>query len=60
VCKSNTQMAEEYARQMSRTLNLRQQMPRCDGAPSDENCKRKAEHLDGSYDVFMVQLAMCR
>ena len=33
VCVSNKALAEQYARQMSTSINLRQTMPRCTGAP---------------------------
>jgi len=59
VCTSNTALAEQYARQMSESINLRQRMPRCDGAPSDETCSRDVEHLDAYYDTFMVSSLLC-
>jgi hypothetical protein len=54
VCTSNSHFAKEYARQMSESINLRQRMPRCNGAPSAENCKRDVEHLDAYFDTYMA------
>lgn len=55
VCTSNEDLAEQYARQMSTSINLRQRMPRCDGPPSEENCVRNVDHLEAYYDTYLVR-----
>eukprot|EP00750_Incisomonas_marina_P022149 INCI4878.1.p1 GENE.INCI4878.1~~INCI4878.1.p1 ORF type:complete len:417 (+),score=61.85 INCI4878.1:117-1253(+) len=54
VCTSNKDLAEQYARHMSTSINLRQRMPRCDGSPSEENCVRNVDHLEAFYDTYLA------
>lgn len=54
VCTSNSALAEDYARQMSRNINLRHRMPRCSGTPSAANCPRDVDHLEAYFETYMA------
>lgn len=55
VCQSNEDFAEDYARAMAKSINLKQRMPRCaDGSSDYAQCLRNIEHLDDYYQTYMV------